>query len=339
MKTIFDEVKLGNLPLKNRLIRSATWEGMADEDGHMPDALYQTYEELARGGVGCIITGFTSVADNDYYFGGMARLSNDALIPEHRRLTELVHRYDCPIIAQTAMGEYSVSGQRDIAIDELTAEDIARIKDLFVQAAVRAEAAGYDGVQIHAAHGFFLSRFISPAYNHRTDAYGGSAAKRGVILLEILREIRAKAPDLHITMKINSGDFIPSGLTAQDSMTVCKACADAGMDSIEVSGNGTSVAGIRPGVNEAYFREFAEKLAREVSIPVILVGGHRSIRHMERVLNETEITCLSLSRPLVREPGLPNRWATGDTAPSRCVSCNMCYQTPGHQCIFLLRNP
>ncbi|MBQ9346018.1 MAG: NADH:flavin oxidoreductase [Oscillibacter sp.] len=336
MKSIFDSLDLGKLHLKNRLIRSATWEGLADEAGHMPEALYRTYEGLAQGGVGCIISGFTSVADNDHYFGGMARLSNDALIPEHRRLTELVHRYDCPILAQTALGEYSAHGRRDIAIDDLTAGDIAEIITLFVSAAVRAKAAGYDGVQIHAAHGFFLSRFISPAYNHRTDAYGGSAGRRGAILLDILRGIRKEAPDLHITMKINSGDFIPGGLTAQESMDICKACAEAGMDSIEVSGNGTSVAGIRPGVNEAYFREFAAKLAREVPIPVILVGGHRSIANMERVLHETEIACLSLSRPLIREPDLPRRWAAGDTGPSKCVSCNLCYQTPGHQCVFLL---
>ena len=337
MKTIFDKMDLGNLRLKNRLIRSATWEGLADKAGHMPEALYQTYEALAAGGVGCIITGFTSVADNDDYFGGMARLSNDGLIPEHRRLVEQIHRYDCPVIVQIAMGEYSAHGQRDIAIDALSGEDIAQIRDLFVNAAVRAKGAGYDGVQIHAAHGFFLSRFISPACNHRTDAYGGTAEKRGAILLEIMRGIREKAPGLHVTMKINSGDFIPGGLTAPESMAVCKACAEAGMDSIEVSGNGTSVAGIRPGVNEAYFREFAEKLAREVSIPIILVGGHRSIKSMEQVLNETEIVCLSLSRPLVREPDLPNRWAAGDTSPSKCVSCNMCYQTPGHRCAFAMR--
>ena len=211
---------------------------------------------------------------------------------------------------------------------------IENIKTLFVNAAVRAQAAGYDGVQIHAAHGFFLSRFISPAYNHRSDAYGKTVEKRGAILLDILRDIREKSPGSHISMKINSDDFIPGGLTSRDSMTICEACADAGLDSIEISGNGTSVAGIRPGVNEAYFGEFAAKLAENISIPVILVGGHRSVENMERILNKTNIACLSLSRPFIREPDLPNRWASGDTRPSECVSCNMCYRTPGHQCVF-----
>lgn len=337
MRKIFDSIDLGGLHLKDRLIRSATWEALADRGGHMPEQLYRIYEELASGGVGVIITGFTSVSDDDHLFEGMARLSNDSLIPEHRRLTGLAHAHDCPILAQIALGEHVVRGRRCLDIGPLSVEDIARVRDLFIEAAVRAGKAGYDGVQIHAAHGFFLSRSISPAWDHRDDAYGGSTARRGRILLEILDGIRRDAPGLHVSMKINSEDFIPGGLGPQESMEICRACADAGLDSIEVSGNGTSVAGIRPGVDEAYFLDFAAALASEVEIPVILVGGHRSIENMERILDETEIACFSLSRPLIREPDLPSRWADGDTAPAKCVSCNLCYQTPGHQCIFRLR--
>ncbi len=105
MKTIFDKTQMKNLSLKNRLFRSATWEALADDNGHFDEKIYSIYEELAKGGVGCIISGFTSVSDNDHYFGGMARLSNDSLIAEHKRLTDTVHKYDCPIIAQLAMGE------------------------------------------------------------------------------------------------------------------------------------------------------------------------------------------------------------------------------------------
>ena len=93
--------------LKNRLIRSATWEGMANIDGYIPDKLYDTYEELAKGGIGAIITGFTSVARDDHYFGGMVRLSGDELISEHKRLTELCHKENCPVIVQIALGEYA----------------------------------------------------------------------------------------------------------------------------------------------------------------------------------------------------------------------------------------
>lgn len=330
MKRIFESASLGKLTLENRLIRSATWEGLADEAGHVPGELYQVYEGLAKGGVGAIISGFTSVSDDDRYFGGMARLSNDGLIEGHKRLTDICHAENRRVLVQLALGEY----HRNIDIDDMTEADITAVIRLFVDAARRAEEADYDGVQIHAAHNFFLSRFISPAYNHRSDEYGGSAAGRGKIILDILRGVKDAAPGLHVTMKINCSDFMPGGLTSAESLEICQLCADAGMDSIEVSGNGTSVAGIRAGVNEAYFKEFALALADAVSIPIILVGGHRSLESMESVLNEGKIEFLSLSRPLVREPDLPSRWQRGDTAPSKCVSCNMCYQTPGHKCVF-----
>lgn len=328
MKTIFDKTKPNNLTLKNRLFRSATWEALADEKGHFDERIYRIYDELAAGGIGCIISGFTSVSDSDRYFGGMARLSNDSLIAEHKRLTDTVHKYGVPIIVQLAMGEYH---NKDI--DELTFDDIDSIRDMFIKAADRAVLAGYDGVQIHAAHGFFLSRFISPAYNHRKDKYGKAPEN---LLIEIADSIRKSYPDLHITMKINSSDFMYGGLDETESMRICHACADH-LDSIEVSGNGTSVSGIKAGVNEAYFKRFALALAETTDIPVILVGGHRSIESMNKVLNEGSIEYLSLSRPLIREPDLINRWRNGNEVPAKCVSCNACYRTSAHKCIFKLR--
>ena len=131
-------------------------------------------------------------------------------------------------------------------------------------------------------------------------------------------------------------DFMYGGLDENGSMRICLACADY-LESIEVSGNGTSVGGIKAGVNEAYFEKFALALAKKVEIPVILVGGHRSIEHMNKVLNNGGIEYLSLSRPLVREADLINRWQGGDCSPAKCVSCNMCYHTPAHKCIYRLR--
>lgn len=337
MKYIFETAQLGNLVLQNRMIRSATWEGLADEVGHMPEQLYQVYERLAKGGVGAIITGFTSVASDDLYFGGMARISADMLIKEHQRLVGICHDENTPVIAQLALGEYNGLQKRNMDIDELTAADIGKVIELFVAAAQRAAMAGYDGVQLHAAHHFFLSRFISPACNHRQDEYGGDAVGRGKILLDILRGIKAAAPRLHVMTKINCNDFMAGGLRPEDSLVICQMLANAGIEAIEVSGNGTSVAGIRAGVNEAYFKDFAITLANTVNIPVILVGGHRSIENMEQILNEGKIEFLSLSRPLVREPNLPLRWQNGDTSPAKCISCNMCYQTPGHECVFRLK--
>ena len=218
--------------------------------------------------------------------------------------------------------------------DQMTADEIHLVRDQFISAAARAEKSGFDGVQIHAAHFFFLSLFISPAVNHRQDEYGGCAENRARLVLEILRGIQEAAPKLHTSVKINCSDFTYGGLTEAESMTICKLLSGAGIGSIEVSGNGTSVPGIRPHQNEAYFGAFAAKLAEEIPTPVILVGGLRAKDTMEAVLNSTKIELLSLSRPLLREPDLPRRMEEGRADVSKCVSCNRCYSSPSHQCVF-----
>lgn len=342
MKKIFESADLGKLKLKNRLIRSATWEGIANRDGGITETAYEIYEELAKGGVGAIITGFTSVALHDHYFGGMMRLCDDGLIPQYKRLVDIIHKENCPVIAQLALGGFyrQISEKRfeNTEPDEMTIEEIKIVEKLFVDAAVRAEKAGFDGVQIHAAHFFFLSRFISPAVNHRHDEYGGTVDNRMRILFEIMSGIREKAPKLHITAKINCSDFMFGGLEQTESLYICKKLAEAGIDSIEVSGNGTSVSGIKPHINEAYFLNFAERLAQEVNIPIILVGGLRSKDTMEKILNNTKIEFLSLSRPLLREPDLPAKMKNGICDVSKCISCNGCYSSHNHYCIFKERD-
>ncbi len=333
MKKLFDEIKMNNLTVKNRLVRSATWEGIAALDGSIDEQSYKIYEKLAKGGVGLIIDGFTSVSSNDFYFDGMMRLSSDSLITQYKKLTDLVHQENCKIIAQLALGAFYRSGAQ-IEPDYMTVDEIKSVIQQFVEAAKRAEKAGFDGVQIHAAHFFFLSRFISPRVNHRTDIYGSSTDNRMRILLEILFGIRAACPTMHITIKINSSDFTYGGLEQDESLYICKKLAKNGIDSIEVSGNGTSVAGIKAHVNEAYFIDFAAKLADEVDVPVILVGGFRAKDTMEEVLNKTNIELLSLSRPLLCEPDFPNRLHNKNNAVSKCISCNRCYSSDCHKCVF-----
>ncbi len=336
MKKVFEEILLGNLRLKNRLIRSATWEGIALPDGGVTGEAYEIYGELASGGVGAIITGFTSVALHDNYFGGMMRLCDDALIPQYKKLTDLIHAKGIPVITQLALGTYyrEVGGTyRQVEPDDMTGDEVQFVIDEFIEAAVRAEKAGFDGVQIHAAHFFFLSRFISPAVNHRTDAWGGSLENRTRILLEILYGIR-KATSLHITVKINSSDFHYGGLTETDCVSICRLLDEAGIDSIEVSGNGTSVGGIRAHQNEGYFVTAAAAAAVAVKCPVFVVGGFRALDTMEAVLNSTKLEAISLSRPLLREPDFPCKLKDNENYISRCVSCNACYTSPSHKCIF-----
>ena len=220
----------------------------------------------------------------------------------------------------------------------LLTNEIHLVVRQFIDAAVRAKKAGFEGVQIHAAHFFFLSRFISAAVNHRTDEYGGSTENRSRILLEIIDGIRQKVPELHITIKINSSDFTKGGLTPDECLEICRMLDKAGIDSIEVSGNGTSVGGIRAHKNEGYCVPTAARVAEAVSCPVIVVGGFRSLDTMQAVLDQTNIELISLSRPLLREPDLPLKWEKDSAVISKCVSCNACYSSPSHKCIFRERD-
>lgn len=337
-RDIFEQTTLGRIPMKNRLIRSATWENLVDNNGVFDEKIIHLYEKLAEGGIGLIVTGFTSVSDIDDDFRGMMRLGNDTLIPYFQKLVQAVKMFDCPIMPQLALGNYRKKDANGVLhkveITEMGYEDIAEVIDLFSQAAVRAKKAGFDGVQIHAAHGFFLSRCLSPIYNKRQDSYGGNPDNRARILTEIIDSIRERTGNFHISMKINCDDFQIGGLSASDSRTICKLAELHGLNSIEVSGNGASRSGVKANINEGYFQTYATELQKTIHIPVISVGGYRSMEYINKILNETPLEYISLSRPLISEPDLPNRWKNGSLTPSMCISCNACYNTYGHRCIF-----
>ena len=336
-KKIFEPLKLNNLTLKNRLLRSATWEGIAALDGSIDERIYSIYEEVSKGGVGGIISGFTSVANNDHYFEGMMRLSDDKLIPQYKKLTDIVHKENIPILAQLALGAYYDKNDDEIYIDEMSLDDIKDVINLFIKAAERAKKANYDGVQIHAAHFFFLSRFISPSVNHRNDLYGGNIENRSRILVDILKGIKQLNLGLHVSLKINSSDLDIGGNDEKDCIEICKIMAKEGIDSIEISGNGTSRSRIKPHINEAYFLDCAKKVAENINVPIALVGGLRSRKTMQKILDTTNIQILSLSRPLICQPDFPKMMERGDIEDSKCVSCNGCYRSNCHRCIVFKR--
>ena len=327
MKNLFDETTLGGVTLRNRAWCSATWLGLAGPRGEITEAIIRTYAGLAKGGAAMLVTGLTSIAEYDATIGGEAKFYDDSFVVGHRRLTDTVHAEGAKVIMQTAM----VDGP----VNELTTSEIENIVRNFGEAAARAERAGYDGVQIHAAHFFYLSKFISPLFNHRTDRFGGSPEKRARILVEILAAMRERTrPGFVVAIKINSDDCQPGGLAQDDFLFAGKMLSTAGIDAIEVSANYTSRPNIRAGVNECSFLPAAAALAAIVKTPVVLVGGVRSLETANAVLAKTAIQYIALSRPLIREPNLINRWQSGDIRPSTCVSCNACYRTSAHTCLF-----
>ena len=208
-----------------------------------------------------------------------------------------------------------------------------RVVEAFAAAAVRARQAGFDGVQIHAAHGYLLSQFLSPVYNRRRDAFGGALENRAKASLMVLSAIREKVGvDFPVLVKMNCGDFMDKGLTARDAVSVAGMLAQGGVDAIEVSGGlfiNPKMSPSRMGINreekEAYFQAEAGQIKKAVDVPLILVGGNRSLDVAARIVGEGGADYISMSRPFIREPGLINRWKSGDYAKAKCLSDNKCF--------------
>jgi len=349
MSKMFEPSEINGLKLENRFVRSATWEGMAAEDGAATPKLIDLMAELARGGVGLIISSHTYVQKVGQASPAQLGIHNDDMIPGLQKMTETVHTHRGKIICQLThagfFGNAKLTGQTPVAPSkvegiakgarkELTKEDIQGIIAAFAAAAKRAQTAGFDGVQLHGAHGYLLSSFISPIFNQRTDEYGGSIENCARMPLEVLRAVReAVGSDYPVLIKVNCKEFTDNALRREDFVQVGKMLADAGIDAIEISGGlpispktKPSQLGINKEEKEAYFQEEARALRKETDVTIILVGGNRSFHVAERMVNEGVADYISMSRPLIREPHLVNRWKAGDFTKSACVSDNMCFQ-------------
>jgi 2,4-dienoyl-CoA reductase-like NADH-dependent reductase (Old Yellow Enzyme family) len=310
--------------------------------------LTQTLLALAQGGVGLIITGHAYVRPEGQAGPWQLGIDRDELVEGLTSMCDAVHRAGGKVVAQlahaghfaakalTGQAPHVVSdfeGLSDSPRHELTRDDIHKLVQGFADAAGRAKAAGFDGVQIHSAHGYLLSQFLSPAYNRRRDAYGGPIENRARVHLEVLVAIRdVVGEDYPVLIKINSEDCLENGLTLEDSIAAAKLLADAGIDAIELSG-GTLISGklspSRAGINqedkEAYFKEAAAAYKKAVDVPLILVGGMRSLNVARQTIAAGAADYIAMCRPFIREPGLIKRWQSGDTAPARCKSDNLCF--------------
>ena len=359
MKSLFDQSQLAGMKLKNRFVRSATYDGFADEQCHMTEELFQVYEKLAKGGVGTIITGVTGVSDLEGLMPGQMGIYDDSFIDEYKKLTEMTHMYDAKIILQIVCvgSQTRVSGKvmwgpsdvEDLGYKtipkEMTLEDIRLVQKAFAEAALRGKMAGFDGIQMHVAHGYLLNKFLTPYYNRRNDGYGGSIENRARMILETYQAIRDKVgPEYPVLVKINCEDFMDQGMSFADCKYVCKKLAELGIDAIEISGGsqsslpGQGAARVIKPDQESYYKAYAAELADEVNVPIILVGGNRDFASLTEILNQTRIEYLALCRPLICESDLINRWQSGDLKHAKCVSCNKCFVVGGTICVFNRQN-
>lgn len=348
MPKLFEHTQLKDLKLASRFIRSATWEGLADENGGCTPELVDRMVELARGCVGLIITGHTYVHPAGQATPYQLGVDKDELIKGLSEMTEAVHREGGHIMMQlahgglraepqltntTPVGPSTGVGLVKSAGKEMTITDIQQVVTSFGQAAQRAQAAGFDGVQIHAAHGYLLSQFLSPTFNQRSDEFGGTVENRVRIILEVLQNIhQVVGRNYPILIKINSEDFLNNGLPVEDFLEAGGILEDAGIDAIEVSG-GTPLSGrlvpfrkeITFDRDQAYFRKASRGLKKMSKVPVILVGGIRSYLLAERLVDEGVMDYIAMSRPFIREPMLIKRWQSGDLRKATCISCNGCF--------------
>jgi len=274
-------------------------------------------------------------------------IDRDDRVDTLAKMTAAVHQHGGKIFLQLAhagiFAEVEHSRQRPVSVSEQASESdvltLAAIEQLvtdFTQAAQRAQRAGFDGVELHSGHGYLLSQFLSPAFNQRCDDYGGCITNRARIHLEIIRSIRNMVGEgFPLMIKMNCDDFIDNGLTTDDALSAAKLFAEAGIDAIEISGGIIRTGKLspsRPGISraekEAYFAAQARRFKQVLDIPIILVGGMRSVEVAESIVRTETADYISMSRPLICEPDLIRRWQQGDQRKARCLSDNLCF-APG----------
>ena len=379
MSRVFETALLGPLTVKNRVVRSATHEGMGDAEGAPTDDLERMYERLAAGGVGTIVTGYVGVDRRGRATPTMRMFDDDRYVDIYRPIVARAKAHDVTIIQQIAHGgahaaahldgvelvapsRYRIQPSGTVA-RELREEEIDAIIDQFVAAIVRTQAAGFDGVQIHAAHLYLLAQFLSPHVNQRQDRWGGSTENRFRIVQQIVSRARQKVGSFPILAKFSAYTFDRNGVTEDEGVRIAELFDAAGIDALEVSCGGATdlfatmrVPRIPVEAAFAYLRELrqmsgfqrfimkrtfpllvkpvrplhnynvgiAARIKQRVSIPVIVVGGIRALSDMENIIREGQADFVAMSRPLLRTPDLIRRMEEAKETESRCIDCGHC---------------
>ncbi len=342
MPSPFDSFTIAGVEMRNRFMRSATWDASATDDGLVTDNSVRIFERLAKGGLGLIMTGYAYVSDVGKAAIGQYGIAEDRHIAGLRRLVEVAHANGARIAAQIAHAGNNrrILGRTDrvalcpSALDDprwpqrsMTGEEIEQTIADFAAAAVRARKAGFDVVQLHFAHGYLGSQFLSPLSNRRTDGWGGTAKNRRRFHTETIRAVRkAAGEDFPVFAKY--GLVEPEGgLTLAEGLEALKAMVAEGLSAVEISmgQGGSSSRPAQPDDPESlYFRPEAAAAKKAGGIPTMVVGGFSRIETAENVIASGDADMISLARPLIREPELVARWRSGDRAPVKCIRCNKC---------------
>ena len=347
MSKLFEPITVGRLALRNRTMRSATAERMADPESGTPlPKLKATYAALARGGIGLIVTGHAYVERAGQAHPEMASIATDDVIAAWRETIRPAHEAGARVMMQINHGGASCDpaltphplSPSGVATNELVQphamaeEDVQRIVRAFGQAARRAREAGFDGVQLHGAHGYLVTQFLTPMTNRRDDAWGGDERRRRAFLKAVIHEARVQVGDDYpLWIKLGVAGKAESQFALADGARIAAAIAGDTIDCIEIS----HALGTPEEIDtrqEAAFRPFAEAVRGAVGddFPLALVYGFQTRPGMEAVLAHGMVQVVSLCRPLIAEPDLPNKLREDGEHQAACTRCGQCWaKEPG----------
>ncbi|WP_420548817.1 NADH:flavin oxidoreductase/NADH oxidase family protein [Curvivirga sp.] len=323
--------------LRNRIVKSAMSEALADAHNNTTDGHINLFERWGKGGAALLITGNTPVDRWHLEHAGNFVLDEKTDAEQTRRLTTAAKKHGAKILAQLAHAGRQVPeaiNPTPLSVSELkldlagygqpksaTEEELQATIEKFVTSAGLAKDYGFDGVQIHAAHGYLLSSSLSPRINMRDDEWGGSLGKRARLVLSVVRAVREKVgKDFIVAVKLNSSDFQKGGFSHEDSIETAKMLEREGVDFIEISGGNfeTPVAYAHKSkqestkIREAYFLEYAKDIKAALDIPVMVTGGFRSREVMENALTNGDADLIGIGRPFIIDPEFPSKLFAGD---------------------------
>jgi 2,4-dienoyl-CoA reductase-like NADH-dependent reductase (Old Yellow Enzyme family) len=371
-KQTFTPFSLGALTLRNRVIRSAAFEGMS-QGGRPTQALIDYHRQIAAGGVGMTTVAYASVSSDGRTYDHQLLLRPE-IVPELRRLTDAIHGEGASAALQIGHSGYfsapAVIGCRPIGPSvvynsytltfprAMTEADMARLVGDFGRGAALAIEGGFDALELQACHGYLLSQFLSPYTNRRKDGFGGSLDNRLRFPLDVLRRVREVAGKVPVMIKMNLRDGFEGGMELDEAVEVARRFEAAGADALILSGGFVSKAPMYVMRGEVPFKEFyagqtsltkkiglllvgrimvkafpfrehyflddARAVRRAVKLPLVLIGGVRTLQGMEDAIGKEGFELLSMARPLILEPDLLRKMERGESIASLCEPCNKC---------------
>lgn len=322
MSILNSPITVGSIEIKNRLVMPPMATAKASQTGKVTKELCEYYSKKSEGGyIGLIITEHSFVNQEGKAHKGQISIAKDEDIEELKKIVKIIHNNNTKVFAQInhagGAAQEAITGSQVLSASsvnmpnlkeftsfpkEMSQDDINRTVRNFAASALRAKRAGYDGVEIHSAHGYLLNQFFSPLTNKRHDKYTGETLQGRIKLhLEIIREIRKKVGSSYpIALRLGACDYIEGGITLQDSLFACAEFEKAGVDLLDISGGFCSY--INPNVKQqGYFSELSEPIKNSVNIPVILTGGITEPDIAEKLLREKKADMIGVGRAILKD--------------------------------------